>query len=582
MNMRALRFLIVLAFGLFAALPAEAQPNGDMTLADSRIAYDASRYIELLEDRDGSLTIDRMADPDVATRFVRNDGRVPSYGYSNSVYWVRLSLRNESEQREWLLNVHQPPMDKIDLYVAREGGGWTHKRSGDAYPFAEREVRDSDYSFYLDLAQEERKTVYLRFETEGAMILPITIETPVVHAESGRTTDLLMGGFFGIMAVMIVYNTILAFSLRSRAYFAYVFINVTAALLYSSLNGIAYQYLWPESVWWNNRSIVFFMCLAHIAALFFTRQFLKLNRQFPTIDRLFQAFILVELINMAVLFASYNAGLRMAACTLVVIDLTIVLVGVASWHRGYLPARFFLTGWGVFMIGTVLTLLADAGIIPQWGHVRYASQIGSLFEAVVLSLGLASRIQSMRIEKERAEALMKETKRQAESDYLTGLYSRRYIVGTFESLQKRPENVPMSMLLLDVDHFKRINDTYGHDTGDTVLRDIANLLRSELRSIGIVGRFGGEEFVALLPGQGLAEAERTAERLLETVRNYPFRIRDARYPCTASAGVAEWRQRERESFESCMRRADGALYEAKRAGRDRVRIARDALDEAMG
>jgi diguanylate cyclase (GGDEF)-like protein len=546
--------------------------DGALQLNVAVQSYDANRYLEILEDKDGKLTISDMANPEIAERFEFNDGRIPGYGYTKSVYWAKLKLDNRTLQRQWLLNVDQPPMDKIDMYVSDGSGQWLLKRSGDAYRFAEREVRNPDFSFYLDIGRDETVTVFLRFETEGAMIFPVKIATPVKHAEQQKAIDLLMGASFGILVVMSVYNTILAFSLRSRTYAYYVFINAIAALLYSSLNGMAYQYLWPEAVWWNNRAIVFFICMAHIAALLFTRNFLKLDRYFPMVHRLFSWFILLELANIAVLFANYGAGLRLAACMLVLIDLTIVGVGVASLWKGFMPARFFMAGWGVFMIGSVLTLLADAGMLPQIVHIRYASQVGSVFEAIVLSLGLAARIQSMRLEKEQAEAMMVQSKKQAESDFLTGLYSRRYIVGQFEALQTLPDSRSFSLLLMDIDFFKRINDTFGHETGDSILKQFASIIRGGLPENGIAGRFGGEEFVILLPDYDIHSAQGVAERLLESVRKYPFRTGDASIPCSASIGVAEWKGSERESFESCVRRADYALYEAKRSGRDRVRV----------
>jgi two-component system cell cycle response regulator len=232
-----------------------------------------------------------------------------------------------------------------------------------------------------------------------------------------------------------------------------------------------------------------------------------------------------------------------------------------------------MAGWGVFMIGSVMTLLADAGMLPQIVQIRYASQVGSVFEAIVLSLGLAARIQSMRVEKEQAEAMMIQSKKQAESDFLTGLYSRRYIVGQFDALQTFPDSRSLSLLLMDIDFFKRINDTYGHETGDSILKQFASIIRVSLPEKGIAGRFGGEEFVILLPDSDMRSAYGVAERLLDSVRKHPFRAGEASIPCSASIGVAEWKGSERESFESCVRRADYALYEAKKIGRDRVCVA---------
>lgn len=553
-----------------------AEPFAEtLQLIDTKKEYDANRYIAILQDQDRSLTIDDMNRPDIVQRYERNDGRIPNYGYTNSVYWARMQLSNNTSLRLWLLNVDQPPMDKIDLFVAGDDGIWTHKQAGDAYPFYDREVLDSTFSFRLEFNAGETKTIYLRFETEGAMMFPIKIVMPIKQAELQKQVDLLLGAFYGVLIVMCVYNTILAVSFRSMTYLYYVLINVTAVMLYSTMNGLAYQYFWPEWVWWNNRAIVFFICTAHIAALLFTRNFLRLSQRFPKINRLFSIFIVLEIVNIAVLLADYSAGLYMAAVLLVIVDFAIVSVGTVSLIKKHALASFFMIGWGVFMIGSVLTLLADAGILPQIYHIRYASQIGSVFEAIILSLGLASRIQTMRLEKEHAVMLMKQSQELAKTDYLTGLYTRRYLVNQFETIRVRAEDRPISLLLLDVDHFKRINDSYGHDAGDNVLKQFAALIGYKLQGNGIAGRYGGEEFAIFLPDHSLFAAQQAAEQLLETVRQQSFQGGTIR--CTASIGVAEWNRTERETFESFVRRADMAMYNAKRLGRNRVCPASDEV-----
>jgi diguanylate cyclase (GGDEF)-like protein len=162
---------------------------------------------------------------------------------------------------------------------------------------------------------------------------------------------------------------------------------------------------------------------------------------------------------------------------------------------------------------------------------------------------------------------------------LTGLFNRRYIINAFQSVEdlnpffdeavaKRPKM--SAMMMIDVDHFKRINDTYGHDIGDKVLIDIANVLKSHCRPQDIVGRFGGEEFILLMQGADIERAERKAVALLEAIRRYALRIGGTTLQCTASIGIAEWRPGEDDDFNRIMRHADEALYEAKRGGRDRV------------
>ena len=128
------------------------------------------------------------------------------------------------------------------------------------------------------------------------------------------------------------------------------------------------------------------------------------------------------------------------------------------------------------------------------------------------------------------------------------------------------------MLLLDIDYFKRINDTHGHEAGDVVLKIFAERITAQLRALDLASRYGGEEFVILMPGAGLAEAEHAAERVRRSVCNKVFKLSDElKLHVTVSIGLAQ--ASPGEPMESLLRRADAALYEAKTDGRNRVQAA---------
>jgi two-component system cell cycle response regulator len=129
---------------------------------------------------------------------------------------------------------------------------------------------------------------------------------------------------------------------------------------------------------------------------------------------------------------------------------------------------------------------------------------------------------------------------------------------------------PVCVLLFDIDHFKGINDTYGHDAGDDVLRDFSARLRRGVRGIDLLARYGGEEFVLVMPETDAAFAASVAERLRSDVDKVPFTSRSgATFPVTVSIGIAEW-QGPSDTPEALVKKADDALYAAKRAGRNRV------------
>jgi two-component system, cell cycle response regulator len=158
------------------------------------------------------------------------------------------------------------------------------------------------------------------------------------------------------------------------------------------------------------------------------------------------------------------------------------------------------------------------------------------------------------------------------TDALTGLHNRRYMEGHLRTLvtESVAANRPLSVLVADIDFFKRINDTYGHDAGDHVLREFANRFRRNTRGIDLACRFGGEEFVTIMPDTTIERAYQVGERLRACIAAEPFRLNaTTQLSLTASVGIAML-ERADDTPETLFKRADNALYAAKRDGRNRV------------
>ena len=160
---------------------------------------------------------------------------------------------------------------------------------------------------------------------------------------------------------------------------------------------------------------------------------------------------------------------------------------------------------------------------------------------------------------------------QANTDALTGLSNRRYFLFQAEQEMRRAQRFDrkLSVIMMDLDHFKKVNDTFGHAVGDIVLQTIARVGLESLRESDIMGRLGGEEFAVLLPETNVKAAEEVAERLLQHVDETPIKVGRKTLKCTTSLGVAQISSRDK-SFDDLLARADKALYQAKEEGRDRV------------
>lgn len=187
-----------------------------------------------------------------------------------------------------------------------------------------------------------------------------------------------------------------------------------------------------------------------------------------------------------------------------------------------------------------------------------------------------STIDSLRIDCANLEAQMHRLRRVASTDELTGLWNRRFLLDSLRlshSFAVR-QQLPLSIVMLDVDHFKAFNDDFGHAAGDEALRDVAALIQSCARDHDVAARYGGEEFVILLPGAGRRGAAAMAERLRRRVAARASRFR----PITASLGAATLRPRgtaELPRAETLLNFADSAMYQSKRRGRNQFTHADD-------
>ncbi len=194
-------------------------------------------------------------------------------------------------------------------------------------------------------------------------------------------------------------------------------------------------------------------------------------------------------------------------------------------------------------------------------ELRARVQVG--MRVATLQGSLAERVSELQSTRDHLARLVS-------TDALTELYSRRwwFQLAAAEVSRSDRYNRPLSLLVIDLDFFKNVNDTFGHDAGDVLLRRFADMLRVECRQSDIVGRLGGEEFALLLPETGLDAARALAERLTRACRALTVTARDgAGIRSSCSIGVSE-RRSDDENIESVLRRADAALYAAKRGGRD--------------
>ena len=589
------------------AASAQAQPQLQLGVKDHTSEIQLAPYTTYRHDEGA---IDQ---PDDAFRRLADaefrplpDGK-SEFGFQSGAFWFHVSVLNtDVNETRWLLLQQYALSDYIDVYARYPDGHITHQAGGDHIPFEARSIRDRHPNFLLDLPVGQPVDILVRVKSESSMQVPLALITPAAFAGLARDAQFAIGIYYGILLALFFYNLVLWLMLRDASYLWYLFHLTAFGLVLFTLNGLGFEYLWPHLPWLADRSVPLSICLALIGMQQFSRSFLELKQRWPRGNLVSLTLIgFFVLLGIASLKLPYRISTPIAAIAVLLGVLWIVAASLVVIRRGYMPARLFLLAWAVFLLGTASFTLIAFGVLPKTFVTEYGVQIGSALEMLLLSIALGNRYASLRRENDRitSEANQKLERTVAQRtqevrsalvqleeahgrlrdssrrDGLTGLYNRAYFHETFEKLlndaaQSRSE---LSLLMIDLDHFKAINDRHGHLAGDECLRFTSHRIGKMLRtSDALLARFGGEEFVVALPGHDLHKAVEVAESLRRCLVEGPCIAQGHSIRISASIGVHTISAGSIKDTATALEIADRALYAAKANGRDCVKTSINA------
>ena len=561
--------------------------------------------VEVLPDPGRTLTLADVLSAPVAARFRPSDSSLTSFGFTPSAYWFRFSLDNPSDAPLTLLLILRTAwLDTVDVYVPTAQGYVGLPPLGDAYPFAERRYQQPALVHDLHVPPG-RHTYWVRATSAQALMTPIELASPQAFHEADRLWSGYFGLFYGVMAVMVLYNGFLWLATRDRSYCFYCLYLVAFFVMNFAYNGFAFQYFWPDSPRWANWSYALWIYLFQAAGVVFAMQFLESRTRLRRMHRWLKGYLVGLALTAATTGVLGNSWHYNAAAVygIFIFAPLVVSAGVAAWRDGYTAARFFVLASMATLVGSFITALTASGWLPYTFSTFHAAEFGVMADVVLLALALADRITLLRQQRElaehnvideklRAHALLEHAKhtlertvrertsalararddaeRLARIDVLTGAYNRRYFEETAAQRVAQAQQAPqaLSMILLDIDRFKRINDTHGHGVGDTVIRCVAQTAREALPAGAFIARIGGEEFAILLTDHTQAQACTVAELLRARIAAQQVPAGDDVLRFSASFGVTALGPHD--SAHSLLQRADHAMYQSKRGGRNRV------------
>jgi diguanylate cyclase (GGDEF)-like protein len=552
----------ILSFLLLFILSFAAQASTILTIGQEAIRLTDFR-VEYFTDDSQSLSYE-----EVRKQTFQETTSSTSLGAKAAVTWFRFTLRNSSLKARALL-LHLP-----SAY---------HARSVDI--FQERSQNLIDQAS-VDLNDASDHLLMY----QGTVVYPFTVplgETVVVYVRShvyshqwfsleiydnARSRQALVGGHLdiallvGILLAMVLYNALLYFATSKSEnifYSLYLISGLAWIALSYGLLGKAFN-IYGDAVFVLNLALI----TMPIFLLLFMMSIFETEEFYPTEHRVLQG--MLALLAITLVYGLFDAvgALKPAASLAVLLMVVTFSVGISLLRKGHPLVKYFLVGHTFFVVFNGIAVLYYKGLVAPNYINGHGVGIGIVLEALTLAFIISYRIKVL----ENIRSKQNEFKQQAATDPLTQLYNRRQIVseGEYIGEKARAAGEPLSVIALDIDHFKAVNDEHGHHVGDSALVDIAGILRQYSRDTDLVARVGGEEFVILLPGADHAEARSCAELIRRGVERHVVGAGDGLdVRITVSIGVAEV-DTAMESVESAVNRADKALYEAKALGRNRV------------
>jgi len=400
MKLPALIFFLLFTVNATAGTVVVDRDFRSMSLGP-RIEYlpDPARILTI-EDIRGSAQLDRGGRP---LRWLRSEKDSLGFGFSTAAYWVRFRVKNISAGSiDCYLSQSYALISRIDCYVD-DGTSLAHAKTGHSYRFAQRPLNYRTFVFPITVKPGREVTCYLRYRTDSALIIDLDLYSPGVFKTRNEQESAFLWMFYGILLVMLLYHLILFFSMRDIGYLYYMLSIAAMLFLAMGLNGISYQHLWPGNPWWERYNNPLMIGLTYAFFLQFGRYYIDLRTQMPRADVAVRALIILGLAAglSTLVIQNYRFSIiATTAITLVSMVYSLCLLAILAFMKKSGTARSFLIAVGILILGVILYILKTYGLIQENHVTNYSMQVGWVAMVILLSLGLAGRINAMRLKVE--------------------------------------------------------------------------------------------------------------------------------------------------------------------------------------
>lgn len=356
------------------------------------------RELEHIEDSTGLLTFDDVRD----RRFYTNAKFQPRDYNTASAYWVKVRLQIPKEsQQEWLIEFYDQTIDNLRVYAPASSGGYRLLQFGDQFPFDQKTFQHKNFEVLVDNRLEGLQTYYFRIESHAYVDIRVVLRTFNQFVHYALNEYFLYGIFYGMILMISMYNVLIYIAIREVKNLYYTFYILSVAVFAMCVDGIAYQYLWPNASEWNQ--------VAHGVALFsvifwsilFSRKFLNVASRAPRLARIIDVTLVVR--STWFFYALFFDHEMFQFRNIEILPLSIIFYcSIYIWIRGYKPARFFVVAYGFLFTGFLVKALVMLSVVPISIPSYYSLHVSFVVEMLFLSFALSDRVRILKSMRDRA------------------------------------------------------------------------------------------------------------------------------------------------------------------------------------
>jgi diguanylate cyclase len=568
-------FALIALMLTLCALPcrAAADASGPLRLDAATPEHEAWPYVTVLFEKQKAMALDEA-------RAAINDFKRPVTGYATlgvhpTAAWLRVPFRIEgTTAQQWVMNIDYPPLNLIDAYVTQGARTVDQARLGSAREFASRPLLSRSHAMPLELAPGDYELL-LRVQTRGAMILPVEFMQPSAFHRASVSEQMLRGIQVGLFICMLLYSLAQWFGTREPLFLKYALL-VSGSFMFALLiSGVGAQWVWRDSLWFERHMSGVGSLVAVSGTFLFLGDVLR--RQYTAVGARADRFPLMMNSGAAVcgvLLVIFCFDLLSTALLTAIITLLGPLPLLLSLPRflskvakGDAIGRYLLLAFAFYVTSVIVTTATIRGKLPANVWTLHSLTFGQMCHIIAFTLALLARARELRQAGEYARTEHEVMRSMAYTDPLTDLPNRRSLTDalTLALVGASPERM-LAVYLIDVDEFKQVNDTYGHEVGDQLLVEIGRRLQSNVRVGDMVARLGGDEFVVLANGLREADQARDLGEQLLALFDAPVKFSDRELRVGLTIGYAVVAEPGRDTA-TVLRLADGAMYEGKQSGK---------------